>query len=84
MYLLALRMNIPKIPQNKQNLNLFLAGNHAFTKVFVGSLHGISSTNSIFVQFRERRFPQLTRLPMGTNCAVLLSGLFFYSFEKEF
>ena len=39
---------------------------------------------NIFVQFGERLVHQLTGIPMGTNCALLLADLFLYSYENEF
>ena len=40
--------------------------------------------NNIFGQFGRRLFRQVIGIPMGTNCAPLLSDLFFYSYENEF
>ena len=40
--------------------------------------------DNIFVQFGGRIFRQAIGIPMGTNCAPLLSALFLYSFENEF
>ena len=39
---------------------------------------------NIFVQFGGRLFRQMIGIPMGTNCAPLLAGLFLYSYENEF
>ena len=40
--------------------------------------------DNIFVQFGGRLFRQVIGIPMGTNCAPLLAGLFLYSYENEF
>ena len=37
-----------------------------------------------FVQFGVCLFCQVIGIPMGTNCAPLLAGLFIYSCENEF
>ena len=37
-----------------------------------------------FVQFGGHPFRQLTGIPIGTNCALLLADLFLYSYENEF
>ena len=39
--------------------------------------------DNIFVQFGGCLFRQVIRIPMGTNCAPLLAGLFLYSYENE-
>jgi hypothetical protein len=38
----------------------------------------------IFVSFGGRLFQQVGGIPMGTNYALLLADLFFYSYESEF
>ena len=40
--------------------------------------------HNIFVQFGECCFRQVIGIPMGTNCAPLLSDLFLYSNENKF
>ena len=40
--------------------------------------------DNIFVQFRGRLFRQVIGIPLGTNCAPLLTHLFLYSYENEF
>ena len=40
--------------------------------------------NKIFVEFRGRLFQQIVGIPLGTNCAPLLSDLFLFSYESEF
>ena len=40
--------------------------------------------DNIFVIFGGRVFQQTAGIPMGTNCAPLLAGLFLYSFEADF
>ena len=37
-----------------------------------------------FVIFGGRVFQQTVDIPMGTNCAPLLAGLFLYSYEADF
>ena len=40
--------------------------------------------DNIFVQFGGRLFHQAIGIPMGTNCAPLLTDLSLYSYENEF
>ena len=40
--------------------------------------------DNVFVQFGGRLFRQVIGIPMGTNCAPLLAGLFVYSYKNEF
>jgi hypothetical protein len=40
--------------------------------------------DSIFVMFGGRVFQQTVGIPMGTNCAPLLTNLFLYSYETDF
>ena len=40
--------------------------------------------NKIFAQFGGCLFRQVIGIPVGTNCAPLLAGLFLYSYENEF
>ena len=37
--------------------------------------------DNIFVQFGGCLFCQVIGIPMGTNCAPLLAGLFLYAYE---
>ena len=39
--------------------------------------------DNIFVQFRGCLFHQVIEIPMGMNCAPLLTDLFLYSYENE-
>jgi hypothetical protein len=39
---------------------------------------------NIFVVFGNQIFQQTVEIPMGTNCAILLAALFWYSCEAEF
>ena len=39
--------------------------------------------DNIFVSFGGTRFQQVVGIPMGTNCAHLLAGLFLYSYESD-
>jgi hypothetical protein len=40
--------------------------------------------DNIYVVFGDQVFQQSVGIPMGTNCAPLLTDLFLYSFETEF
>ena len=40
--------------------------------------------DNIYVRFGEQLFRQMVGIPMGTNCALLLAGLFLYSYENRF
>ena len=40
--------------------------------------------DNIFEEFGGRIFQQTIGIPMGTNCAPLLTDLFLYSYEAEF
>ena len=40
--------------------------------------------DNIFVVFGWKVFQQIVGIPMGTNCAPLLSDIFLYSYEAEF
>ena len=40
--------------------------------------------DNIFVKFGGCLFRQVIGIPMGTNCAPLLTGLFLYLYENEF
>ena len=40
--------------------------------------------DNIFVQFGERLFCQVIRIPMGMKCASSLAHLFLYSYENKF
>ena len=40
--------------------------------------------DNIFVIFGGRVFQQTVSIPMGTNCAPLLTDLFLYSYEADF
>ena len=40
--------------------------------------------DNIYVRFSGQLFRQVVGILMGTNCALLLADLFFYSFENEF
>ena len=42
------------------------------------------SRNLVFVQFGGHLFCQITGIPMGTNCAPLLSGLLLNPYENDF
>ena len=40
--------------------------------------------DNIFVVFGGKVFQQIVGIPMGTNCAPLLAGIFLYTYEAEF
>ena len=40
--------------------------------------------DNIFVMFGGTVFQQTDGIPMGTNCAPLLTDLFFYSYKENF
>ena len=40
--------------------------------------------DNIFVVFAGKVFQQIVGIPMGTNCAHLLTDIFLYSYEAEF
>ena len=40
--------------------------------------------DNIYVRFGGQLFQQMVGIPMGTNCAPLLTDLFLYSYENEF
>ena len=40
--------------------------------------------DNIFVVFGGKFFQQIVGIPMGTNCAPLLAGIFLYSYEADF
>ena len=40
--------------------------------------------DNVYVRFGGQLFRQMVGIPMGTNCASLLSNSFLYSFENEF
>ena len=40
--------------------------------------------DNIYVRSGGQLFRQMVGIPMGTNCAPLLAGLFLYSYENEF
>ena len=39
--------------------------------------------DNIHVRFGGQLFQQMVGIPIGTNCAPLLAGLFLYSYENE-
>ena len=41
-------------------------------------------TDNIYIKIGDHLFRQCTGMPMGTNCAQLLTDLFLYSYEVEF
>ena len=39
---------------------------------------------NIYVQFDGKVYQQIAGIPMGTNCAPLISDLFLYCYERDF
>ena len=39
---------------------------------------------NIYVQFSDMVYQQILGIPMGTNCAQLISDLFLYCYERDF
>ena len=39
---------------------------------------------NIYVQFDGMVYQQIVEIPMGTNCAPLITDLFLYCFERDF
>ena len=39
--------------------------------------------DNIFVKFRGYLFHQVIGIPVGTNCALLITDLFLYSYEND-
>ena len=37
----------------------------------------------IHLEYDDRAYQQTVAIPMGTNCAELMAGLFLYSYEAD-
>ena len=40
--------------------------------------------NNIYIRFSSKSYRQIVGIPMGTNCAPLVSDLFLFCYEREF
>ena len=40
--------------------------------------------DNIYINFGNKLFRQIVGIPMGTNCAPLVAGLFLFCYEKDF
>ena len=40
--------------------------------------------DNMFVEFENKVYRQIIRIPMGTNCATLIADLFLYCYERHF
>ena len=40
--------------------------------------------DNIFIRFGTKLYRQVVGIPMGTNCAPLVAGLFLFSYERGF
>ena len=40
--------------------------------------------DNIFIQFGTKLYRQVVGIPMGTNCAPLVSDLFLFCYERDF
>ena len=59
---------------------------HVGTKHMMQTKYAIMDPliDTIYVKFGGHLFHQVIRIPMGTDCAPLLAGLFLYSYERDF
>ena len=46
--------------------------------------HELIIVDNIYVVFGDQVFQQSVGIPMGTNCAPLLTDVFLYSYDVEF
>ena len=63
--------------------SIYSGGDKIYTADQICSMIDFLADN-IFVKFGECLFSQVIGIPMGTNCAPLLTDLFLYSHENEF
>jgi hypothetical protein len=56
---------------------------HKYSEVDIKEMLGFLNDN-IFVVFGNQIFQQIAGVPMGANCAPLLTDLSLYSYEAEF
>ena len=40
--------------------------------------------DNIFIRFGSKLYRQIVGIPMGTNCAPLVAGLFLFCYERDF
>ena len=40
--------------------------------------------DNIYIRFGEKMYRQVVGIPIGTNCAPLIAGLFLYCYESQF
>ena len=40
--------------------------------------------DDIFIRFGTKLYRQVVRIPMGTNCAPLVTDLFLFCYERDF
>ena len=40
--------------------------------------------NNIFIRFGSKLYRQIVRIPVGTNCAPLVTDLFLFCYERDF
>ena len=40
--------------------------------------------DNIYIRFRTKLYRQIVRIPMDTNCALLVADLFLYCYERGF
>ena len=40
--------------------------------------------DSIYIRFGCKLYRQIVGIPMGTNCATLVAGLFLFCYERDF
>ena len=80
----AARYTHIKVSRNKSHFtNDPLNGDNKYTANDIFKMIEFLVDN-IYVRFSGQLFRQMVGIPMGTNCATLLAGLFLYSYENEF
>ena len=40
--------------------------------------------DNIYIKFGSKLFRQIVDIPIGTNCAPLVAGLFLFCYERDF
>ena len=40
--------------------------------------------DNIFIRFGSKSYRQIVGIPLGTNCAPLVAGLFLFCYERDF
>ena len=80
----ATRYTHLKVGRNKSYLsNDFLNGDNKYTANDISKIIE-SLVDNMYLKFGVQLFRQTIGVPMGTNCAPLLTDLFLYSYENEF